>query len=318
MKVRELVEKKALRNKVQGLATEGTHLSIEEPIARTRKSLSVWGGAFERRPCFFSFAMEATSPGEGLGAPGGKRLRNKEGRRIGALLTVLISFVLILGWIPQSLAQDVAFELSLPRDSLGVLLQALDGTTISYQGKSREDLQAGQLFVGRTRITQMGEGQILTELEGTIWMHYLMRPEQAVGLPLGKSLEIKPNVDFSCLLSLIPEIDELTKKLILRATMVTLNLKKAEGFYELLIQVPGVEAIIRSEINKALQEMKPEILDLEPYLVPQELSLEDSRWKADRTLVVEPKEVKIEVRPDALKVRACARVKSKPIDKRDN
>jgi len=245
-------------------------------------------------------------------------VRNKEGRRIGTLLTVLISFVLILGWIPQSLAQDVAVELSLPRDSLGVLLQALDGTTISYQGKARDDLQAGRLFVGRTRITEMGEGRSSRSLRERFGCIILCDRSKRWDSPWEKSLEIKPNVDFSCLLSLIPEIDELTKKLILRATMVTLNLKKAEGFYELLIQVPGVEAIIRSEINKALQEMKPEILDLEPYLVPQELSLEDSRWKADRTLLVEPKDVKIEVRPDALKVRAFTRVKSRPMEKRDN
>lgn len=230
-------------------------------------------------------------------------------------LKVLICLGLMLIWAGAALAQDVVLEVSLPKESLNTLLQALDGTTISYQGESHEDLQAGQLFIKRTRITQMGEGQILAELEGTIWVHYFMRPEQAVGLPLGKSLEIKPSVDFSSLLSLIPEVDELTKKLILRATMVTLNLKKAEGFYELLIQVPGVEAIIRSEINKALQEMNPEILDLEPYLAPQELALEDSRWKADRTVLVEPKGVKIEVRPDALKVRAFTRVKSKPIEK---
>jgi hypothetical protein len=99
---------------------------------------------------------------------------------------------------------------------------------------------------------------------------------------------------------------------------VSLNLKKAEGFYELLIQVPGVEAIVRSEINKALQEMKPEILDLSPYLLAQELLLEESRWKADRTLLVEPKDVKIEVQPDALKVRAYTRVESRPIEKPSN
>jgi hypothetical protein len=64
--------------------------------------------------------------------------------------------------------------------------------------------------------------------------------------------------------------------------------------------------------------MKPEILDLSPYLVSQELLLEESRWKADRILLVEPKDVKIEVQPDALKVRAFTRVKSKAIGKPQN
>jgi hypothetical protein len=244
-------------------------------------------------------------------------VRNR-GKWISTLPGGLILFVLILAWASQSLAQDLAVELSLPRDSLNVLLQALDGTTISYQGKVRDGLQAGKLSIGRTRITGMGEGQVLVGLEGTIWIHYFLRPEESLGLPLGKSLEIKSSVDFSCKLTLIPEIDELTKKLILRANVLSLELRKAEGFYELLIQVPGVEAIIRSEINKALQAMKPEILDLSPYLVAQELLLEESRWKADRILLVEPKDVKIDVQPDALKVRAFARVESKSIDKPQN
>jgi len=244
-------------------------------------------------------------------------VRNR-GKWISTLPAGLILFVLILAWASQSLAQDLAVELSLPRDSLNVLLQALDGTTISYQGKVRDGLQAGKLSIGRTRITGMGEGQVLVGLEGTIWIHYFLRPEESLGLPLGKSLEIKSSVDFSCKLTLIPEIDELTKKLILRANVLSLELRKAEGFYELLIQVPGVEAIIRSEINKALQAMKPEILDLSPYLVAQELLLEESRWKADRILLVEPKDVKIDVQPDALKVRAFARVESKAIDKPQN
>ena len=244
-------------------------------------------------------------------------VRNR-GKWISTLPGGLILFVLILAWASQSLAQDLAVELSLPRDSLNVLLQALDGTTISYQGKVRDGLQAGKLSIGRTRITGMGEGQVLVGLEGTIWIHYFLRPEESLGLPLGKSLEIKSSVDFSCKLTLIPEIDELTKKLILRANVLSLELRKAEGFYELLIQVPGVEAIIRSEINKALQAMKPEILDLSPYLVAQELLLEESRWKADRILLVEPKDVKIDVQPDALKVRAFARVESKAIDKPQN
>ena len=244
-------------------------------------------------------------------------VRNR-GKWISTLPGGLILFVLILAWASQSLAQDLAVELSLPRDSLNVLLQALDGTTISYQGKVRDGLQAGKLSIGRTRITGMGEGQVLVGLDGTIWIHYFLRPEESLGLPLGKSLEIKSSVDFSCKLTLIPEIDELTKKLILRANVLSLELRKAEGFYELLIQVPGVEAIIRSEINKALQAMKPEILDLSPYLVAQELLLEESRWKADRILLVEPKDVKIDVQPDALKVRAFARVESKAIEKPQN
>ena len=244
-------------------------------------------------------------------------LRNK-GKYVGTLLKGLILFVLILAWAPRSLAQDLVVELSLPRDSLNVLLQSLDGTTISYQGKARDGLQAGRLFIGHTRITGMEEGQVFVGLEGTIWIHYFLRPEESLGLPLGKSLEIKTNVDFSCKLTLIPEVDELTKKLILRANVLSLELRKAEGLYELLIQVPGVEAVIRSEINKALQAMKPEILDLSPYLVSQELLLEESRWKADRILLVEPKDVKIEVQPDALKVRAFTRVKSKAIGKPQN
>jgi len=218
----------------------------------------------------------------------------------------------------SALAQDVSIELSLPKDSLNVLLQALDGTTISYQGKLRDGLQAGKVLIEHTVITRMGEGQILTTLQGTAWIHYSVRPEEALQLPIGKSLEIKTHVDFSCQMALIPEVDGLTKKLILRANVVSLGLKKAEGFYELLIQVPGVEAIIRSEINKALQVMKPEVLDLSPYLVPQEYTLEDSRWKADRTLRVEPKDVKIDVMPDSLRVWATASVRSKPADQLDD
>ncbi len=64
--------------------------------------------------------------------------------------------------------------------------------------------------------------------------------------------------------------------------------------------------------------MKQEVLDLSPYLEPQELSVEGSQWSADRTLVVEPTELKVEVQPDALKVLAFARVESKAKDPRNN
>lgn len=246
-----------------------------------------------------------------------KALRNKE--RITIVVKGVRGFIflgLVLVWAATALAQDVVLELSLPRESLDVLLQALDGTTISYQGKNQEDLRAGKLFIRRTRITRMGEGQIQMDLDGTMWIHYFMGPKQGLGLLLEKPMEIKTNVDFSSLLSLIPQVDQLSKKLILKANVLTLDLKKAEGVYDLLIQVPGVDQIIRSEINKALQGMNQEILDLSPYMVPQERLMEESRWKADRTLWMEPREVKIEVRPDALKVRASARVDSKTIDQR--
>lgn len=218
----------------------------------------------------------------------------------------LISLILLLASV--ALAQEVSLDISLPRNSLSNLVQALDGTTITYSGGYREDLQAARLFIGRARITRMEEGQILMGLEGRIWILYYLRSEEAMGIPLGKSLEVNTSVDFASELSLIPQLDESTKKLILKVNVLKLELKKAEGFYELLRQVPGIERVVRSEINKALQSMRLEILDLSPYLIPQEVALQESRWSADRTLFIEPVKVEIEVGRDALKVRAFARV----------
>jgi hypothetical protein len=113
-------------------------------------------------------------------------------------------------------------------------------------------------------------------------------------------------------------VDEGSRKLILKARVSKLDLKRAEGLYQLLIQVPGMEAIIRSEINKALSSMRQEILDLSPYLMPQEFALRDERWKADHTLIIEPTDMKIEVSQDALKVRAFARVDSRAAAGREN
>jgi hypothetical protein len=160
----------------------------------------------------------------------------------------------------------------------------------------------------------MGDGKILVGLEGNIWIRYRPRPEENLGVPVGGSVEITPDVDFGAELVLIPEVDEAGKKLILRVNVSTLRLKRAEGLYELLIQMPGVEWLIRSEINRALQDMRIEIMDLSPYLVPQEVSLQQPRWKADHTLIIEPRDVKVEVSQDALKVRAFARVESRAAD----
>ena len=230
----------------------------------------------------------------------------------------LIFFGLALAWAATALAQEVVLEVSLPRDSLNSLLQALNGTTISYQGKPREDLQAGKLTIGRMEIKRMGEGQILVGLEGRLWIHYNQRPEESLGLPLGGPLEVKTSMDFNSDLALVPQVDKTAQKLILKANVVRLELKRAEGLYDLLIQIPGIDQIARAQINKALQGMKQEVLDLSPYLEPQELSVEGSQWSADRTLVVEPRKLKIEVQPEALKVLAFARVESKAKDSRNN
>jgi hypothetical protein len=163
----------------------------------------------------------------------------------------------------------------------------------------------------------MGDGKILVGLEGNIWIHYRPGPEETLGIPLG-SLEVKTHVDFGSELSRIPRIDESTKKLILKVNVLKLELKKAEGFYELFRRVPGIERMVRSEINKALQNMRMEILDLSSYLVSQEFALQQPRWKADRTLIIEPKEVKIEVSQDALKVRAFTRTESRAIEQPGN
>jgi hypothetical protein len=223
--------------------------------------------------------------------------------------SILISLILSLASF--AFAQEANLEISLPRDSLNILIKALDGTKISYQGKKREDLQAARVSVAETRILGMGDGKILVGLEGNIWIRYRPRPEENLGVPVGGSVEITPDVDFGAELVLIPEVDEAGKKLILRVNVSTLRLKRAEGLYELLIQMPGVEWLIRSEINRALQDMRIEIMDLSPYLVPQEVSLQQPRWKADHTLIIEPRDVKVEVSQDALKVRAFARVESR-------
>jgi len=236
----------------------------------------------------------------------------------------LIFICLILCLASAAFAQEAALDVSLPRDSLNTLLKALDGTKISYQGKKHEDLQAARVSIAETRILGMGDGKILVGLEGNIWIHYRPGPEENLGIPLGESMEIIPNVDFGAELLLIPEVDEASKKLILKVNVSMLRLKRAEGLYELLIQMPGVERLIRSEINQALQDMRIEVLDLSPYLVPQEVSLQQPRWKADHTLIIEPRDVKVEVSQDALKVRAFARVESRAaagqgnIDKRDS
>jgi len=230
----------------------------------------------------------------------------------------LILIGLMLAWTSVALAQEATLDVCLPRNSLNSMVQALDGTIVSYLGGYGEDLQAARLFIERTRITRMGEGQILVGQEGRIWILYYLRSEEALGIPLGKPFEVNTSVDFGSELSLMPQVDELTKKLILRVNVLDLKLKKAEGFYELLRQVPGIERMVRSEINKALQNMRMEILDLSPYLVPQEFALQQPRWKADRTLAIEPREVKIEVSQDALKVRAFARVESKAMEQPSN
>jgi len=230
----------------------------------------------------------------------------------------LVFACLILFLATLAFAQEAALDISLSRDSLDTLLKTLAGTTISYQGRSHEDLQAGRLIIGPTQILRMGEGEIVLGLEGNIWIHYRPRPEESLGIPGVASMEFTPQVDFTSELSLIPVVDDVSRKLILKAKVSALKLKKAEGIYDLLIQMPGVEQIVRSQINKALQDMKMEVLDLSPYLIPQEFALQQARWKADRTLIIEPKEVKVEVTQDALKVRALATVQSKATEQAGN
>jgi len=230
----------------------------------------------------------------------------------------LIFIGLIVSLALPAFAQEAALDISLSRDSLDTLLKTLDGTTISYQGKSGEDLQAARLTIGHTQILGMGAGEIVVGLEGNIWIHYRPRPEESLGIPGVGSMEFTPKVDFSSELFLIPVVDDATKKLILKVNVSGLKLKKAEGIYDLLIQMPGAEQLVRSQINKVLQDMKIEVLDLSPCLVPQEFALQQARWKADRTLIIEPKEVKVEVTQEALKVRAFATVQSKAAERAGN
>jgi len=230
----------------------------------------------------------------------------------------LIFAGLVFSLALPAFAQEATLDLSLSQDSLDMLLKALNGTTVSYQGKPREGVQAAKLTIGHTQILRMGEGQIVAGLEGNIWIHYRPQPGENLGVPWAGSMEFTPKADFSSELFLIPEVDGVSKKLILKAKVSALKLKKAEGIYDLLIQMPGVEQIVQSQINKALQDMKMEILDLSTYLVPQEFSLQQAKWGADRTLIIEPTDVKVEVTQDALKVRASARVESKAIEQLGN
>ncbi|MDH7499161.1 MAG: hypothetical protein QHH30_02085 [candidate division NC10 bacterium] len=234
------------------------------------------------------------------------------------LLRGLIFVGLVLFLALPAFAQEASIEIFLARDSLNSLFKALEGTTVSYQGKSGEELQAGRLLIGPTRILRMGEGEILVGLEGNIWIHYRPRPEENSGIPWRGSMEFTPQVDFTSELSLIPVVDDVSKKLILRTKVSALKLKKAEGIYDLLILMPGVEQIVRSQINQALQDMKMEILDLSPYLIPQEFALQQARWKADRTLIIEPREVKVEVTQGSLKIQASAAVQSKATEQAGN
>jgi hypothetical protein len=228
------------------------------------------------------------------------------------MILALTVAALTLTAAPGALAQEVTFDISFPRESLATLMQSLEGTTISYWGKSRDDLQAARLLIHRTWVTKMGEGKIFTGLEGTIWILYDLRAGEALGIPLGKPMQVNTSVDFSSDLSLIPWIDEAAKKLLLKVEVLSLDLRSSEGFYEMLRLIPGFERIVRSQVNRALQGMRLEILDLSPYMVPQEFSLQESRWESDHLLHLEPTGVKIDIQQDVLRARASARVESRP------
>lgn len=225
------------------------------------------------------------------------------------LIAICLGLILVVTSFAS--AAEVSLDISIPRESLNAFVKTLDGTTISYEGRDYEDLKAARLKIERTRIIKVEEGQILVDLEGGVWIRYHIRPEEALGIPMEGSMEIQGGMDFQSEIALIPRVDGTSKKLVLSAMVMRLSLKKAQGISDLLFQIPGVQQIIRFQVNRALQGMRPEILDLSPYMVQQEFDLQESHWKADHTLSVEPVEIRLEVKSDVLWVRISARVDSK-------
>jgi|GEM_PF-3466679 len=235
--------------------------------------------------------------------------------KLGILLACSLVLTLALSMSPAASApaREAEVEIRMSRESLSAFVQALVGTTVCYQGKEQENLQSAQMLLQEARIVDLGEGKIRVAMEGNIFFRYRARPDEYLGIPREEGMEIAPRVDFGAEVALIPEVDRSGCRLVLKARIGQLRLKRAEGMYALLIHLPGMQQLVRYQINRALEDMTIELLDLSPYLVPQEVRLQQRRWAADRTLLIDPQGIEIEVNPRGLQMKASARLSPRQV-----